>query len=214
MKRTERLTVGAAATALVLLLGAAACVEGQATSSDEPLRDCEWCGADEAPAELDWRTTIAGESEPGERIVVRGTVYEPDGETPASGVILYLYHTDAEGVYPRRGDETGNARRHGHLRGWLRTDARGRYEFRTIRPGNYPGRDAAAHIHVTVKRPDRPEDWVASFLFADDPQLDRDPARPNVLDPRRDEDGVWHGTRDIVLPEVPCRDDSDQAACS
>lgn len=187
---------------LALVLAAPATVVAQ---SADPLPACEWCGTAEAPAELGPRVTIAGESEPGERLVIRGTVFEPDGSTPASGVVLYLYHTNAEGVYPKRGDETGNARRHGYLRGWLRTDGRGSYEIETIRPGNYPGRDAAAHIHVTVQEPDgTPEYWLPSFLFADDPLLDADPDAPNVLELER-RDGTWFGRRDIVLPAEPPR---------
>ena len=39
------------------------------------------------------------------RLAVNGIVYQADGKTPAAGVILYIYHTDQTGVYPRRGDE-------------------------------------------------------------------------------------------------------------
>lgn len=173
--------------------------------SADLLPACEWCGTAEAPAELGPRVTIAEESEPGERLVIRGTVFEPDGATPASGVLLYLYHTNVDGIYPKRGDETGNARRHGYLRGWLRTDGRGAYAIETILPGNYPGRDAAAHIHVTVQESDgTPEYWLPSFKFADDPHLDEDPDSPNVLELER-RDGAWHGRRDIVLPSEPPR---------
>jgi protocatechuate 3,4-dioxygenase beta subunit len=177
-----------------------------AREPDPPLRECEWCGADEAPADLDWETRIAGPGEPGEKLVVSGTVVRADGTTPAAGVVLYLYHTNREGVYPRRGDETGNARRHGYLRAWLRTDGRGRYRFTTIRPGAYPGRTEPAHIHVTVLEPGRAEDYLDSFVFDDDPLLT--PAERSRLKGRggsgilrllRGEDGAWHGTRDIVL---------------
>ena len=174
--------------------------------SSTPLPACEWCGTAEAPDNLDPSVTIAGEGEPGERLVIRGVVYEPDGETPADGVILYVYHTNAEGIYEKRGDETGNGRRHGHLRGWLETDTAGRYEILTIRPGSYPGRDAAQHIHVTVQEPDgTPEYWIPSFKFADDPHLDADPDAANVLRLERGPDGLWRGERDIVLPEQPSR---------
>lgn len=170
-------------------------------SSAEPLPACEWCGTAEAPAGLEAHVRIGGDDEPGERLVVRGVVYEPDGVTPADDVLLYLYHTNAEGIYEKRGDETGNGRRHGHLRGWLRTDDRGRYEIRTIRPASYPGRSEAQHIHVTVQEPDgTPEYWLPSFKFADDPLLDDDASEPHVLELER-RDGAWQGRRDIVLPE-------------
>lgn len=202
MPRVEALLPTALLGVLAPLGGVAPCV----AQTPDPLPECEWCGTAEAPEDLGWRVTLAGKAEPGQRIVVDGVVYEPDGETPADDVILYVYHTNAAGVYETLGDETGNGRRHGHLRGWLRTDERGWYQIRTIRPGNYPGRDAAQHIHITVQEPDgTPEYWVPSFKFADDPLLDADPDAPNVLRLTRGEDGVWHGERDITLPAEPRR---------
>ncbi|MDX1674541.1 MAG: YceI family protein [Longimicrobiales bacterium] len=207
MPRVEAPTLSLVLAGAVLTASLAAACGAQTT----PLPACEWCGTAEAPDSLASTVTIAGEAEPGERLVIEGVVYEPDGETPADDVILYLYHTNAEGVYPKRGDEKGNARRHGYLRGWLRTGADGRYEVRTIRPGNYPGRDAAQHIHVTVQEPDgTPEYWIPSFKFADDPLLDADPGAPNVVRPERGSDGVWRAERDIVLPP---REDDLTALC-
>ena len=168
--------------------------------------DCEWCGAGEAPANLASSIRIAGPDEPGEPLTVSGVVYRPDGRTPAPGVILYLYHTNARGEYPRRGNETGNAVRHGYLRGWLRTDAQGRYRFTTIRPASYPGRSDPQHIHATVLEPGRAEYWLNSFVFDDDPKLT--PAEraklgtrggSGIMRPVR-QGGGWTATRNIVLP--------------
>ena len=36
------------------------------------------------------------------------------------------------------------------MRGWARTSADGAFEFRTIRPGRYPGDRIPAHVHFTV----------------------------------------------------------------
>lgn len=196
---------------IVLVIAALACQPSSgparaAAGDDTPLPDCEWCGADEAPAELGPTLRIAGPEEPGERLVITGTVYEPDGETPAEGVLLYAYHTNAEGVYPKRGDETGNGRRHGYLRGWLRTGEDGRYRIETIRPGAYPTGSEPQHVHMTVRRPGGEERWIESVHFDDDPLLTEAERRDlsgrggsGVVDPERDEDGVWHATRDIVL---------------
>lgn len=182
--------------------------EANAQAPSAALPACEWCGTGEAPDRLEWTATIAGPDEPGERLVVTGTVYEADGVTPAQGVVLYLYHTDATGIYPKRGDETGNAQRHGYLRAWLRTDEHGRYRVETIRPASYPTRTEPAHIHVTVQPPDREEFWIDSIVFDDDPLLT--PARRAALKNRggsgiatlrQDEQGVWHGTRDITLKQ-------------
>ncbi len=167
---------------------------------------CEWCGADEAPADLTWDIRVAGADEPGERLTISGTVYQSDGRTPAPGVILYLYHTNRDGVYPKRGDETGNGRRHGYLRGWLRTDERGRYRFSTIRPRSYPGGSEPAHIHVTVKAPGGREDYIDDFIFEGDPLITpsyqkrlRKRGGSGLVSLARNERGIWTASRDIIL---------------
>lgn len=172
-----------------------------------PLPACEWCGAAEAPRNLGSTLIVAGTDEPGERLIVTGTVYSPDGRTPARDILIYAYHTDAAGIYPKRGSETGNGRRHGYLRGWLRTDASGRYRIETIRPGSYPGRSDPAHIHMTLTPPGRDEFWIDAFEFDDDPRLTpAERARregrggSGIVTPRRDDEGVWHATRNIALP--------------
>ncbi len=109
------------------------------------------------------------ETEP--KLRISGKVYQQDGRTPASGVILYIYHTDRRGIYPTRGDETGWAKRHGFIRGWVKTDKTGSYEFLTFRPGAYPDRSEPEHIHLTVKEPDKNEYYLDDFMFEDDPLL-------------------------------------------
>ncbi|HKR64048.1 MAG TPA: intradiol ring-cleavage dioxygenase, partial [Thermoanaerobaculia bacterium] len=85
---------------------------------------------------LTYIARIAPATEPGERMIITGTVMQPDGRTPAPGVILMLYHTNAKGIYPL----TPGGPQQGNLRAWLRTDAQGRYRIESIRPGPYPGR--------------------------------------------------------------------------
>lgn len=179
-----------------------------AACGDVPAQDCEWCGTAEAPAEVAWSTQIAADSEPGDRLVVTGQVFEGDGVTPAVDVLLYVYHTNAAGVYPKRGDEVGNGRRHGYLRGWLKTDQSGRYRFETIRPAPYTTHGGEpAHIHYTVQAPGQAEYWLDGAWFSDDPRvtesqeaaLTRRGGFTNVMEISRDSLGVWHGQRDIQL---------------
>lgn len=171
------------------------------------LYDCEGCEAihEHSFDDLGWETVIPGEDEPGEPLTISGTVFQADGRTPAPDVIVYAYHTDAQGVYPTRGDETGWARRHGYLRGWVKTDAEGRYRFRTIKPAPYPGRQSPAHIHVIVKEPDRREYWIDEIVFEGDPLLTPDTRSedprggPGLITLVRNDRGEWEGTRDIIL---------------
>src|SRR5580658_5943982 len=51
---------------------------------------------DLAPALLSSRTQIARDDEPGDRLVVEGQVFAPDGHTPAPGVTVYAYNTDRQ----------------------------------------------------------------------------------------------------------------------
>lgn len=175
--------------------------------ADAQLPGCEWCGAGDAPDSLGWRTAIAADDEPGTKIVVRGRVLKSDGKTPVPGVLLYAYQTSLKGIYEKTGTETGNGRRHGRLRAWVRTDSLGRYEFLTIRPGGYPSSTAPAHIHMTVTVPGREEYWINDVTFSDDPRLtDRDrrgnPDRggPGVVTLGAEESGRKVALRDIVLP--------------
>jgi len=107
----------------------------------------------------------------GPRIKISGTVYKTGGIEPACGVILYVYHTNQEGVYPTTGNETGWAKRHGYIRGWIQTDKEGKYTFYTLKPGTYPSRSSAAHIHITILEPNGKYYWLGSYLFAGDPLL-------------------------------------------
>lgn len=178
---------------LLLLFASMSCASGSPG-------DCEWCAAHEAPADVAHAVVIADRNEPGERLQLQGTVYLPDATTPAPGVLIYLYHTDARGRYPRRGGESGQARRHGYLRGWVLTDAQGRYTVDTIRPGSYPGRTDPAHIHATVRPPGQPEYWLEGLYFAGDPELtDAQIAKGGVITLQRDATGGWRGVHDVVL---------------
>ena len=108
-------------------------------------------------------------SEP--KLKLTGTVFRNDGKTPADNVIIYIYQTNREGIYERKGDEKGWARRHGHIRGWAKTGKDGQYTFYTFQPGAYPNRRIPAHIHITVKEPGKNEYYLDDFVFDDDPLL-------------------------------------------
>ena len=196
----------AALTAATLVGG---CANTSAQSSRDgrttPLSECEWCGASEAPTNLSATLIIPPTDEPGERLVLDGTVYKPDG-TPAAGVLLYAYHTDAGGVYPKRGNETGNGRRHGYLRGWLRTGIDGRYRIETIKPGSYPTRSEPAHVHMTLQPPGAPERYIDDVVFEGDPILTSEHrARlhqrggSGIVRLERDGEGILRARRDIYL---------------
>lgn len=121
-----------------------------------------------------------------EKLKITGTVYMPDGKTPAEDIILYIHHTNAEGVYPTRGDEEGWARQHGYIRGWVKTGRNGRYTFYTSKPGSYNRN--AAHIHPIILEPNGKYYWLGSYLFEGDPNLS--PRQLNQQNPRGGSDGI------------------------
>lgn len=143
---------------------------------------------------------LAGPKEPGEPLHVTGRVFAPDGVTPAAGVTLYAYHTDARGHYNRWGFTP-------KLKGWMKTGADGRYEYRTIKPAAYPGRTTAAHVHTQFWGAGVPAQYGTDLLFEGDPLLTEDERRRSaeigrfafIRPLQRDAQGVWHAVHDLRL---------------
>lgn len=139
------------------------------------------------------------------KLKVTGTIFQNDGKTPAKDVILYIYHTNQNGVYPKKGNETGWAARHGYLRGWIKTTDDGVYTFYTTKPGSYPNSSEPAHIHAIVKEQGVNEYYIDDFLFNDDPfvtQKIRDSRRQRggsgIISLIKDED-IFAIKRNIIL---------------
>ncbi|HET7291327.1 MAG TPA: protocatechuate 3,4-dioxygenase [Vicinamibacteria bacterium] len=120
------------------------------------------------PAALSWRARLAPAGEPGSPLVVSGTVFAPDGRTPAAGVTVYAYHTDATGLYHPNGVSVPP-----RLRGWMKSDAAGRFELRTIRPAPYPSGGVPAHVHFVLFGGGYPRQWTDELVFDDDPSVNR-----------------------------------------
>ena len=170
---------------------------------------CEGCeGVFEGlPATLSSRTTLAPPGEPGEPMIIDGIVRDQQG-IPARGIIVYAYHTDANGIYRPLANASGDAaRRHGQLRNWAVTDSLGHYRFVTIRPGHYPKRDTPQHVHMHVIEPGCCTYYIASIHFDDDPLLSDSTRRSEdagrggsgLARATRSADGAWHVHRDIRL---------------
>lgn len=188
---------------LIFCLLASACAVAREPIVGLPCENCEavFEGAPARPASM---ARIAPPGEPGERLLLSGLVSGADGK-PRAGVVVYAYHTDSGGIYPKPSKSLGKASdRHGRLRGWALTDASGRYEFETIRPGAYPDRNIPQHIHMHVLEPGCATYYIDDILFTDDPLLK--PMREKqkrggsgITTPRRDGSGTWLVTRDIRL---------------
>ncbi len=110
---------------------------------------------------LDWDadlTTVRGrapDGQPltrarGEHLDLHGAVRDGDGRA-VDGAEIEIWQCDAYGSYrhPRGAGDRIDAGFQGF--GATRSDARGGYRFRTIRPVPYPGR--TPHIHVKLRHP-------------------------------------------------------------
>lgn len=123
--------------------------------------------------------------EKGEKLLMRGSVLSADG-TPLKGAVLDVWHADADGLYSGFSDIPA-----GSLRGKVITDARGRFELRTITPAPYTiphdgptGRLIAAcgwhpwrpaHIHLIVSA-DEHEQLITQLYLDSSDYLDDDVA--------------------------------------
>ncbi len=151
-------------------------------STTEVLTDPSFLAAHEWPrfrkmirqSALPSQATIVTPTEPGTRMVVAGRVLDQAGQ-PVRGALIYVYQTSAKGWYSDRAahfDAHEGDRKHARLFGYMRTDADGRYELRTIRPAGYPNADLPAHIHVEIEPPAQPSGIVVTEIqFDDDPRL-------------------------------------------
>lgn len=155
------------------------------------------------------RDSLAPPDVKSERLIISGTVYKSDCQTPLANAVIDIWHADSEGNYD---NDSPNY----WYRGIIPVDSQGRYQFQTVRPGNYldGGGFRPAHIHFKVTIPGyRP--LTTQLYFKDDPYLgpkdsciscnSEDPTLTVDLT-KKVEDGsggpVWFGTFNIILKPV------------
>ena len=158
------------------------------------------------PANVEAVDTSAGWYEAGQKLLITGTVYKPDGKTTAPGVIIYYWQTDNNGLYSPAPGMNEKAKRHGHIRGWIKTGDDGKYALYTIKPAPYPNTDNPSHIHPLIKEPGiANEYYIDEFLFDDDPLLTTEKRKHcenrcgNGIVKTTMQNGMLVATRDIVL---------------
>lgn len=137
------------------------------------------------------------------KLKLTGTVYQSDGVTPAKDVILFIEQPDEDGDFELR--NTGDNRYVLH-RGWVKTDADGKYTFYTFVPGNDRRYNQLQQIFPIIKESSKDEYPLETFLFDEDPLLSKacrkklakkgDTSRILKL---KKEDGLLVAQRDIIL---------------
>ena len=105
-----------------------------------------------------------------EKIKITGTIFESDGVTPASDVILYIFQPDESGYFEYNSNDDKNTIQH---RGWIKTDKDGQYTFYTFVPSTDIRNNKLRKIHAIAKTSNGIEYNPACFLFDDDPRLSK-----------------------------------------
>jgi len=150
------------------------------------------------PRPLTSRARIAPVGEPGTPMIIAGRLFARDGRSPASGVTVFAYHTDARGIY----DERTKGPHSWRLKGWAVTNADGRFEFATIRPAPYPNGTTPAHVHFSLEGPGLQRRWTG-LMFEDDPLV---PADERAKSAKAGQFGtvrpviIRHGVQHVDLP--------------
>jgi protocatechuate 3,4-dioxygenase beta subunit len=99
-----------------------------------------------APAQAE---LCASGSGGGQKLTVTGRVLGTPECAPLAGALVEVWQADARGHYSQVGakpDDSGCL-----LRASLKTGADGLYAFRTVLPGEYPGRPRHIHYRVSAK---------------------------------------------------------------
>lgn len=184
---------------------------------------CEGCELMyvEMPEIISSEHTSIGWETGNQKLMLTGKVFQPDGKTPAPGVIIYYWHTDDEGLYSSNSQTPKEVKEHGKLRGWVKSDKNGRYTIKTSRPAAYPNDKIPQHIHLSIKEPDISNEYYADLYFDDDPlylnymekygKLDR---AGNELLKTVSEDQIQIAEHDIVLglniPDYPSKNSAEK----
>ena len=151
-------------------------------------------------------TAQHGDEPQGQRIVVAGRVVDEDNR-PVPGALVEVWQANAAGRYRHAKDDhpapldpnfTGAGR--------TLTDAAGRYEFTSIRPGAYPWRNhfnawRPAHIHFSIFGSSFRTRLVTQMYFPDDPLFDCDPIFQSIPDERARKRLIARWDLELTQPE-------------
>jgi len=144
---------------------------------------------------------LANANEPGDRIIVSGRVKTLDCSKVISEAIIDVWHANDAGQY----DNSGY-----NLRGKLKSNAQGFYQFETVLPGKYlnGSQYRPRHIHFKITAPNFPE-VTTQLYFVGDTSIANDAAasitsgkydaRDRIIPITKNDSGVYEGTWDIII---------------
>ena len=160
-----------------------------------------------------FRSRLAGPDEPGDRLLLAGTVFSSDCRTPLPGALIEVWQANHAGLYDTNKPGNFTEATTFHLRGMLYTNEKGQYEIETIVPGRYTvppnlpglekyaGQTRPAHIHFRVLE-SLHVPVTTQLYFKGDPFIAKDPwadHKPSLAIDLRQEGKLRRGVFDMVL---------------
>ena len=160
-----------------------------------------------------FQTRLAGPDEPGERLIISGTVYSSDCRSRLPNALIEVWQANQSGVYDTAKPGDFAERVDFHLRGMMLTDQKGNYQFETVMPGRYPvppdlpgleryaGLMRPAHIHFRVAE-SLHVPLTTQLYFKGDPHIAKDPwarRKPSLVVGLKQDSKFLVGNFDIAL---------------
>src|SRR5260221_10758999 len=142
----------------------------------------------------------------GERLIVGGRVLDEEGR-PVPNTLVELWQCNATGRYNHDLDQHDAPLDPNFIgAGRMITDAQGRYQFTTIKPGAYPWRNhhngwRPAHLHFSVFGPSFLTRLVTQMYFPGDPLLPLDPIFNCVTEPKARDRMICSFELERTVPE-------------
>jgi len=143
---------------------------------------------------------LADVNEPGERLIIKGRVTNLDCTEFIKDATIDIWQADDAGAYDNVGFK---------LRGIVKSDNQGYYEFETIKPGKYlnGAQYRPSHIHFKITAPGKPV-LTTQLYFDGDTDIPADAAASitsgpydasNRIIPITMVNGIWEGIWDITV---------------
>lgn len=160
-----------------------------------------------------FRSRLAGPDEPGDRLLLTGTVLSSDCRTPLPGALIEVWQANHAGLYDTNKPGNFTEATSFHMRGMLYTNDKGQYEIETVLPGRYPvppnlpglekfaGQTRPAHIHFHVLE-SLHVPVTTQLYFKGDPYIAKDPYaahKPSLAIDLEQEGKLSRGVFDMVL---------------
>lgn len=145
------------------------------------------------------RSNLISAGSTGEVMHLGGTIFQKDGKTPMSNVLIEAWQCDENEIYDNTSDDY-------LFRGAVKTDGYGKYSFKTIVPVPYKDGDdwRPAHIHLRISSADH-QDLITQIYFKGDPHIIEDAAAASpqsasrILDIKKNFDSENEVMFDVVM---------------